>query len=259
MPVFLFNEIVFGPVKSRRLGVSLGINLLPIDGKLCSFDCIYCECGLNAQGKGTTNIPTREEVRQALENKLKQMKSQNSIPDVITFAGNGEPTIHPQFAGIIDDTIELRDRYCPTAKVSVLSNASRINEKDVFDALNKTDNNMLKLDSVDWEYIRRVNQPQSDDFDVEKLIEGLKRFNGNLIIQTMFIQGEYNGEIIDNTTPEQIDAWLEAVCEINPQSVMVYTIERDTPTEGLRKVSPDRLNQIADRVKGEGFDVSVSY
>jgi len=259
MPVFLFNEIVFGPVKSRRLGVSLGINLLPIDGKLCSFDCIYCECGLNAQGKGKTNIPTREEVRQALENKLQQMKSDNLVPDVITFAGNGEPTIHPQFAGIIDDTIELRDRYCPTAKVSVLSNASRINEKDVFDALNKTDNNMLKLDSVDWEYIRRVNQPQSDDFDVEKLIEGLKRFNGNLIIQTMFIQGEYNGEIIDNTTPEQIDAWLEAVCEINPRSVMVYTIERDTPTEGLRKVSPDRLNQIADRVKGEGFDVSVSY
>lgn len=259
MPVFLFDEIVFGPVKSRRLGVSLGINLLPTDGKLCSFDCIYCECGFNAQGAGKSKIPTRKEVYCALESKLKKMQSENAIPDVITFAGNGEPTLHPQFAGIIDDTIELRNRYFPTAKISVLSNASRIDRKDVFDALNRADHNILKLDSVDKEFIFQVNQPQSNAFNIKKLIEGLKRFNGNLIIQTMFIHGECGGKIIDNTTPEQLEAWLEAVCEINPESVMIYTIERDTPTEGLRKVTPDILNQIADKVREAGFEVSVSY
>jgi wyosine [tRNA(Phe)-imidazoG37] synthetase (radical SAM superfamily) len=238
--------------------VSLGINLLPVDGKLCSFDCIYCECGFNAQGRGKSKIPSRDEVKKALEDKLKKMKSEDQTPDVITFAGNGEPTIHPQFAGIIDDTLELRNQYFPAAKVSVLSNASMIDKPDVFDALNKVDNNILKLDSVDYDFICRVDRPQSGSFNLEKLIERLKRFNGKLIIQTMFIRGEYAGRVVDNTTPEQIDAWLKVVREINPESVMIYTIERDTPTKGLHKVGVEELNRIADNVRNAGLKVSVS-
>ncbi len=258
MSTFLFNEIVFGPVKSRRLGVSLGINLLPVDGKLCSFDCIYCECGYNSQGKGKGKIPSREEVKSALKDKLEQMKARGEAPDVITFAGNGEPTIHPQFAGIIDDTIELRDAYFPQAKVSVLSNSTMIDRKDVFDALNKVDNNILKLDSTDMDFICRVDRPQSKSFNIDDLIKNLKKFNGNLIIQTMFVRGEYEGKIIDNTHSDQIEAWLDALREINPGSVMIYTIERDTPTKGLEKVPLEELNRIAEKVREAGFDVSVS-
>lgn len=258
MAVFLFDEIVFGPVKSRRLGVSLGVNLLPRDGKLCSFDCIYCECGYNSQGKGKSKIPSRDEVKNALKAKLEKMKAEGPEPDVITFAGNGEPTIHPQFAGIIDDTLELRDRYFPAAKVSVLSNSTMIDKQDVFEALNKIDNNILKLDSVDADFICRVDRPQSKSFNVNDLIGNLKRFNGNLIIQTMFVRGEFEGKIIDNTTPDYLDPWLKAVKEINPRSVMIYTIDRDTPTKGLQKVSLEELNKIAEKIRKEGLNVSVS-
>lgn len=253
----LFDKIIFGPIKSRRLGVSLGINLLPVDEKICSFNCIYCECGFNFTKKNA-HIPTREEVRVALEEALCNMKQKGEKPDVITFAGNGEPTLHKEFNGIIDDTIALRNKYFPTAKVSVLSNSTEIGKDSVFEALNKVDNNILKLDSAIETSVELMNQPNAPSFTVKKLIESLKRFKGNLIVQTMFLRGEYCGKTIDNTTEEEINAWLQALLEIKPKQVMIYTIDRSTPAKNLQKLSISELNAIAKKAKDLGFDVSVS-
>jgi len=252
----LFNSIIFGPVKSRRLGVSLGINLLPDNAKICSFNCIYCECGYNTAAKGA-HLPTCEEVRNALEAKLSAMKTAGEKPDVLTFAGNGEPTLHPDFEEIIDDTIALRNRFFPEAKVCVLCNATEISKDSVFRALNKVDSNLLKLDSAIFSTIKILNHP-NPHFSYEKLIENLKRFCGNLIIQTMFVRGKHNGITIDNTTETEISAWLAALQEINPKQVMIYTIARETPEKNLQKVSIEELNNIAERVKEIGFEVSVS-
>lgn len=258
MATFLFDKIVFGPVRSRRLGVSLGINLLPLDGKYCSFDCIYCECGLNKERHTRSRLPLREEVKEALEAKLLAMKQEGTAPDVITFAGNGEPTMHPRFAHIIEDTIAIRNRLFPEAKIAVLSNASMIHKKDVFEALNKIDDNILKLDSVSDKRIRQLNVPNTPAFTFEWLLDQLCRFKGNLIIQTMFLKGEVNGEDISNLTEYEISGWLEALKRINPRKVMIYTIDRDTPVKGLKKVSPEELEIIAERARKIGFDVSVS-
>ncbi len=258
MSTFLFNETVFGPVKSRRLGVSLGMNLLPVNKKVCSFDCIYCECGLNGElGDKEGKIPGREEVKSALDKKLKDMLADNLRPDVITFAGNGEPTLHPDFEGVIDDTIELRDKYCPNARIAVLSNASRLHKADVVRALNKVEDNIQKLDSGLKETILRLDQPNYP-FDLEKTLEQLIAFEGKLIVQTMFVAGEVDGKVIDNTTEEDITSWLEALERIQPEKVMIYTIERDTPYNSLRKVSLDELKAIAARAEALGLKVSVS-
>lgn len=257
MQTILFHDIIFGPIKSRRLGISLGINLLPTDGKICSFDCIYCECGYNAQGKGS-GINKREDIKTALEYKLQEMREKNETPDVLTFAGNGEPTLHPDFEAIIDDTIELRNRYFPNAKVSVLSNATCISKESVFKALNKVDNNILKLDSAYTETIRLINNPNMRNYTAEQLIRNLQRFNGNLIIQTMFLRGKHNNQIVDNTTEQEISAWLEAIKRINPKQIMIYTIDRQTPEKALEKIPINEMNIIANKARTLGFEVSVS-
>ncbi|MDP4207588.1 MAG: radical SAM protein [Bacteroidota bacterium] len=258
MATFLFDKIVFGPVKSRRLGVSLGINLSPVAGKWCNFDCVYCECGLNAQNPaGSNKIPKREEVSEALEMKLKEMQEEGSVPDVITFAGNGEPTMHPHFASIIDDTIKLRDAYCKSAAISVLSNSTMLHKPAVVEALKKVEQNIMKLDSGIEETILRINQP-SGRYAVVDVIENLKQFDGQLILQTMFTRGHVNGLWIDNTTEADLAAWEEAVRKIRPRQVMIYTIDRDTPFEGLKKVPVQELRIIAARIKDLGFKVSVS-
>lgn len=259
MATILFDKIVFGPVKSRRLGVSLGMNLLPRDGKLCSFDCIYCECGLNAERKTKTRIPTREEAKKELEETLLSMQTEGMAPDVITFAGNGEPTMHPQFAEIIDDTIALRNRFFPKAKIAVLSNATMIKKESVFDALHKVDDCILKLDSVLDSRIQQLDQPLLPTFTFKWLLEHLCRFQGKLIIQTMFLNGEYKGESVSNMTEEEITGWIEALKQIKPRQVMIYTIERETPVKGLKKATKEELDTIADRARKAGFDVSVSY
>ena len=254
----LFHEIIFGPIKSRRLGISLGINLLPSSGKICTFDCIYCECGYNADGRTKQGFPPREAVEQALEVKLQELKATGIIPDVFTFSGNGEPTLHPEFEGIIDDTIELRNKYFPEAKISVLSNSTMIDKESVFRALNKVDNNILKLDSVFEDKAKLVDQPLQSSFSVAGLIKNLKRFNGNLIVQTIFLKGVHNGQYIDNTDEKEVNAWIEVLKEINPKQVMIYTIDRATPEKNLQKVSLEELNVIAEKLKKEGFKVSVS-
>lgn len=258
MSTILFDKIVFGPVRSRRLGVSLGMNLLPVDGKLCSFNCIYCECGLNEERHTNTRLPTREEVKEALIRKLSAMQAEGIAPDVITFAGNGEPTLHPQFGSIIDDTIATRNRFFPSAKIAVLSNSTLLHKEEVFRALNKIEDNILKLDSVLDERIRQLNAPNSPAFTFDRLLQQLCRFEGNLIIQTMFLKGELDGVCVDNTTEAEIEGWLEALKQIKPKQVMIYTIDRETPVKALKKVSKEELEAIADRARREGFEVSVS-
>ena len=258
MSTIIYPSPIFGPVHSRRLGISLGINLLPADGKVCSFDCIYCECGFNEDHRPTLPMPTREEVARKLEEKLQQMKAEGQLPDVLTFAGNGEPTCHPHFAEIIDDTIRLRNTYCPKAKVSVLSNSTMIHRQQVHDALMRVDNNILKLDTIDPIYINKVDHPNGT-YDVNLIIERLKAFNGHVIIQTMFMRGECQGENVDNTGEEYVGPWLEAVKDISPQQVMIYTIDRETPTQGLLKATHEQLDAIRDRVIATGIPCSASY
>ena len=258
MSTLLFNEIVYGPVHSRRLGVSLGINISPADGKRCTFDCIYCECGLNAQRRTRTSAPSREEVKKALHEKLTIIKTEGIIPDVITFSGNGEPTMHPDFAGIIDDTLELRDRLCPSAKVAVLSNSTMLHKEDVVRALCKVDDSLMKFDAARNDFIEQIDQPAVHGFTVEKLIEQLCRFNGKLTIQSIFLQGEHDGVQIDNTQDDDIDLWIEALKKINPEKVMIYTISRETPVKTLQKVSMKTLEEIAEKVRNAGFAVTVS-
>jgi wyosine [tRNA(Phe)-imidazoG37] synthetase (radical SAM superfamily) len=259
MGTFLFDKIIFGPVESRRLGVSLGINLLPGGKKVCNFNCIYCECGWSPSiEKEGGYLPRREEVSEALESRLQEMKVRGQKPDVITFAGNGEPTLHPDFSSIIDDSIMLRNKYFPAAKIAVLSNSSTITNPSVKDALLKIDMNILKLDSAFDLTIKIHNQPRVN-IKVEELIDNLKKFNGRLIIQTLFLRGRQNEKLIDNTTPEEINAWLEALERIKPSEVMIYTIARDTPEGGLmNKIPLNELMQIASRVEKLGIQTQVS-
>jgi wyosine [tRNA(Phe)-imidazoG37] synthetase (radical SAM superfamily) len=258
MSTIIYPSPIFGPVHSRRLGVSLGINLMPADGKVCTFDCIYCECGFNADHRPTLKRPTREEVSTALEARLRRMKDEGVLPDVLTFAGNGEPTAHPDFLNIIKDTITLRNRYCPAAKVSVLSNATLIMRPQVFEALMLVDNNILKLDTVNTEYIRIVNRP-TGHYDVRELIEKMKEFRGHCIVQTMFMHGISNGQDVGNLTDKYIDPWLKAVKEISPQQVMIYTIDRETPDHDLTKATHEELDSIVARIEAMGIKASASY
>lgn len=253
----LFDQVIFGPIHSRRLGLSLGVNLLPVDAKICSFNCIYCECGFNTS-MHEFSFPTLIEVKQILDVKLSEMIKANQIPDVITFAGNGEPTLHPDFEGIIDDTLELRNKWCPGAKVSVLSNSTRIHKPHIFSALKKVDNNILKFDSAIDQTMKLMDQPVGKHMNVAWLIEQLQRFEGRLIIQTMFLRGEYQGKTINNTTDEEIEAWLNALKLIAPEQVMIYSLDRDTPVQNLQKVQLEELKAIAARAEALSFHVSVA-
>lgn len=257
MSTILFDQIAYGPVHSRRLGISLGVNLLPTNQKLCSFECIYCECGFTKKIMGS-KLPTRQQVAEALAQKLKEMKEQGMNLDVFTFAGNGEPTMHPDFAGIIDDTIALRNEWFPSAKISVLSNATLIGREDVFQALLKVDNNILKIDSGVEETARLIDQPYSPAYSIAKQVELLKRFNGNFILQTIFLRGEYNGRNIDNTTPEEVAAWTEVVRQVRPKQVMVYQVDRETPVPGLEKLTNEELSELAEPVRKLGIPVMVA-
>ena len=254
----VYPSPIFGPIHSRRLGISLGINLMPADGKVCTFDCVYCECGFNKDHHPHQPRPTRQEVSQALEQQLQKMQAEGIIPDVFTFAGNGEPTAHPEFADIIDDTIRLRNQYFPNAKVSVLSNSTMSLRPEVHDALMKIDNNILKLDTVDANYIAHVDRP-TGSYDVNKIIDSLISFKGHVIVQSMFMKGFSEGISVDNTGDAYVQPWLEAVKRIRPQQVMVYTIDRETPDPDLRKATHQELDRIAQLVREAGIDVEVAY
>ncbi|MDR1407168.1 MAG: radical SAM protein [Tannerella sp.] len=258
MATILFHDIVYGPIRSRRLGISLGVNISPSDGKRCTFNCIYCECGLNEERPATVRAPRRDEVRDALKAKLLQMKATHLTPDVVTFSGNGEPTLHPAFAGIVDDTLALRDSLCPQARVAVLSNSTMIWKDSVFEALCRVDENIMKLDSAIDARMRQIDQPAPADFTCGRVIDRLARFEGKVIIQTIFLRGERDGAVVDNTGEAEVGAWLDALKKITPRKVMIYTVDRETPVKTLCKVSGEELETIAARVRAAGFEVSVS-
>ncbi len=258
MQTVMFHSTVFGPVRSRRLGVSLGINLLPDDGKICSFDCLYCEAGLNAQGPGTTGFPSLERLEKDLCEKLEAMKRQGSDLDVITFSGNGEPTLHPQFPEAVDIVIALRDRFYPEAGISVLTNSTRIDRQEIADALRRVDNAILKLDSAITSTMRLIDRPGSPDFTSERVIAYLENFGDKAIVQTMLLHGEYEGQAIDNTTDTEVEALVNAVLRIKPREVMLYTIDRPTPVTTLSKVSHDDLEKVAAVMRQRGIIVATA-
>lgn len=258
MSTVIYDSPIFGPIHSRRLGISLGINLLPKGGKFCSFDCIYCECGLNKERRTKNPLPTADEVVEGLESKLEELRAEDIVPDVLTFAGNGEPTLHPDFSEIVDRVLKVRDIYCPSAKLSILSNATQIRRPEIREALLRFDNNILKLDTVNPLYINTVDRPQGH-YDVEEQIACLELFGGHCIIQTMLMKGEYEGHNLDNTTEEYALPYLEALKRIKPQAVMLYTLDRETPVSGLEKAEPEAMEAIAEHIRELGIEVSVSY
>jgi len=244
------------------------MNLLPTKAKLCTFDCVYCECGFNTVVPHPV-LPTREEVAVALESKLQQLQTEGVTPDVITFSGNGEPTLHPDFRGVIEDTCRLRDRYCPSAKVSVLTNSTQLVREDVVEALMQCDNRILKLDSAITSTMRLIDQPVNPELTSERIIQLLSRFDGHFTLQTCFLRGEVRNPNparrdsyllgrIDNTTPEELQAWYEAVHRLQPEHIMIYVIDRATPVLSLEKVSSEEMHAIARPLQQEGYDVSVS-
>lgn len=248
MQTVLFHETIFGPIHSRRLGTSLGVNLSPTDGKVCTFDCLYCEAGYNAQGPGTTGLPSRARVASLLEEKLRQMSENGDPLNVITFSGNGEPTLHPEFEGIVEDTIALRDRYYPDVRISVLSNSTQLHRPEVVNALRRVDNNIVKLDSAVESTMRTLDRPTRPDFNVKLVTDQLKAFNNQAIIQTMFTRGEHNGVSLDNTTEAEVDALIQAYRTIKPASIMIYSIDRRTPEQSLEKIPAQTLERIARRI-----------
>ena len=248
------EETVFGPIYSRRLGTSLGINLLPEKGKICNFDCIYCECGWNRDGRNDTVLPTAAKVRADLENMLEHLRRQAIKVDSITFSGDGEPTLNPEFPQIIDDTLALRDELAATAKVSVLSNATKVHLPEVFNALCKVDNPIMKIDAPTNELIARINNP-APGYDIARVVEALKQFKGNFILQTCMLRSkEYD---FDSSRPEVLDGWMAIVRELRPREIMVYTIDRPTPAEGLEKFTVEEMTALVQPLIDEGFCIQV--
>lgn len=246
------EETVFGPIKSRRLGNSLGINLLPVNGKICTFDCVYCECGWNRDGRDDTRLPEAREVHQALEERLIRMREENTSVDSFTFSGDGESTIHPDFPLIVDDTLSLRDQYFPQAKVSVLSNASQVHRQEIFAALRKVDNPIMKIDAPTNELIRKINLP-APGYDIARVIEALKGFNGDFILQTMFLRSRD----FDSSWPEVLEGWMDIVRLLKPREIMAYTIARPTPATGLSKFSEDEMRVLLAPLAKEGFRLQI--
>ena len=243
------EELVFGPIKSRRLGSSLGINVLPTQGKICNFDCIYCECGWNKDGLGDRRLPTAGELREALEAKL---ASCTEPIDSITFSGDGEPTLNPAFPEMVDITISLRDRYFPAARVSVLSNATRLGDDAVFEALRKVDNPILKLDAPTDALAARINRPVGK-YSVEDVVRGMKRFEGDFILQTMFLRSAG----FDSSSPEVLGPWMDIVRQVRPREIMVYTIDRPTPATGLQKFTASEMEQMVGPLIAQGYKIQI--
>lgn len=251
MSTVLYDSIIFGPIHSRRLGISLGVNLLLPTAKLCSFDCIYCECGWNKDHpNGAFN--KKEDVFKMLKSTLIKMDENKELPDVITFAGNGEPTLHPDFAEIIDKTIEIRNTYSPKSRIAVLTNSTMTYKSKVVDALKKVDQNITKFDSAVFETYLKINKPKNP-VSIDEQIKRLQAFNGKCIVQTMFISG---GEV-NNTTPEEIDKWTKAIELIKPSEVMLYSLDRETPCSNLVKTSKDVMQTIAQRINALGIPTIV--
>ncbi len=257
MGTILFSDIVFGPIKSRRLGSSLGVNLLPRHGKWCNFDCLYCECGFNKDGKQDKEIPGKEMVLNALREKIAELVKDNTAVDSITFSGNGEPTMHPDFPEILEGTLLLRNNLIPSAKVSVLTNGSILGNEAVANALLKADNPIIKIDSANEETISLLNRPNFK-YSLSETVDLLKKFRHRFVLQTMFLRGEFQGKKIDNTTETEVALWQRLVLQIHPREIMIYTIDRETPASNLEKITVDEMKKISAPLLATGYKITIS-
>lgn len=240
-------SIVYGPVRSRRLGLSLGINILPSGYKLCSFNCLYCQYGWTP--KPTLNptyqikdLPQPKEVSDALEKSLRQIIRQRMKLDSITFSGNGEPTLHPDLAETVEKAKTLRDRYVPQAKLTILSNSSTVGRKEVREALEMLDLKVMKLDAGSESLVHQLNAP-AVPFYLAEIVDGLKRLKG-VILQSLFVQGR-----VTNADSDSVELWLQKVNEIQPRLVQVYSLDRAPAERRLWKVNRATLEWIASQVR----------
>ena len=254
----ILRNSVYGPVTSRRLGCSLGVNILPLRAKVCNFDCLYCECGWNAApyvpAQHTGWKSNANEILHVLEKRIEELVAAGTIPQIITFSGNGEPSLHPDFLQLVKGTTAIRDRLLPGVKVGIFSNSGMLDKPGVFEALQLADERFMKLDSAREETVRLINRPQAG-YTVAKTIERLKRFGGDFTLQTLFFRGTFEGQLIDNTTPDELEGWFNVVDELKPQKVMVYTLDRKTPAKDLQKCPSETLHQIAAALEKRGIQV----
>lgn len=258
MSCVLYDKIVFGPIKSRRLGASLGINLLPEDKKVCSFDCVYCECGwTEIRHYDPHELYRRKSVIPVLEEKLKKLKADGVHIDSLTFAGNGEPTIHPEFPEIVADIVRLRDTYYPQSVISCLSNSTQLGRPEVRKALQMINNPILKLDAGNQSMYEAINRP-IDTISQEEVVEHLMEFEGKLTVQSMFLHGEVKGVSVDNTGEKEVDSWLKDIARIKPEKLMLYSLDRDTPAKELLKASREEMEAIAEKVNNLNLNISTS-
>ncbi|HQQ21314.1 MAG TPA: radical SAM protein, partial [Bacteroidales bacterium] len=176
--------------------------------------------------------------------------------DSITFSGNGEPTLHPDFPAIVDNLIRLRDQYYPDAIITCLSNSTQLYRDDVREALMKIENPVLKLDAVTEELYQMINAPVQD-VKVAQIMEWLKLFNGQFVLQTLFFSGKIGGVEFDNAKEPHLSQWIDVVLMLKPRKVMLYSLDRETPAENLTKISTKEMEKIAQVIRDKGIPTSV--
>ena len=254
----LFENTIIGPIHSRRLGNSLGINLLPLKRKFCTYDCIYCECGWNEETiENDIELPKYEDVRVLLEKRLEELKAEGIQVDSFTFAGNGEPTLHPDFPKVVDLVVEIRNKYYPKAVITLLTNATQLSRPEIYNALLKLDNPVLKLDAGMAAMRNSINKPTSEKYSFDELVSNLIRFGNKGIIQTLLLRGNNDGKTISNVSKEDFGEYIELLKKIRPKYVMLYAIDRATPEKDLEKLTVDELEIHAQKIRNEGIDVKV--
>ena len=248
MSTSLFDNIIFGPIRSRRLGNSLGINLLPITSKFCNFDCIYCECGWTDNHKNSgEKLPDTHTITEHLVDKIQALLDDKINIHSITFAGNGEPTLHPKFDEIMADVVLIRILMIPDAKISILSNGTMLHKKSIIAATQEVDHCIIKLDAGTEALFQIINQPMGG-ITIQKIKRNLLRLRGVLTVQTLFFRGEYKGKRIDNTTPEEVEAWVNHLIDLKPKQVMIYSLDRPSPANNIVRISKKELTAIADKL-----------
>jgi wyosine [tRNA(Phe)-imidazoG37] synthetase (radical SAM superfamily) len=247
----LFHDIIYGPVKSRRFGYSLGINLLPTNSKICTFNCIYCECGWNPD-KTVNNFADKNEIFTYLEEVLTTIKETNSPLDVITFAGNGEPTLHPDFEEIVSIVLSLRNKLAENKPIVLLTNGTTLHQPKIQNAIKNIDIPVFKIDSAVEETRNLINKPFKN-YDFEAYIKNLKLLNQTKVIQTMFLKGHIGNIYIDNTTEKELNALIKIYKTINPSYVMLYSLDRKPPLSTLQKVEHSEMQSIARKIENNGI------
>ena len=255
--MFLWESIAFGPIHSRRLGNSLGINLQPTTEKICSFNCVYCECGWTPEKEIDTSLCyDLDTILQAIEKKLKICQQENIPVDSITFSGNGEPTLHPDFSKIIDNLLVLRKKYYPQSVITCLSNSTQLNKQDVREALQKIENSILKLDAGSEHLFQLIDRPVIP-ISLQDILGYLTSFKGNLIIQTLLLKGIIDNEPVDNSSGKELELLIGHIKQLSPKNVMLYSLDRETPGKNLIKISKEELEIVAQQIRASDITVSV--